>query len=60
MLCVTTGTAATLHEPNGIDGDRHHILWPINNGTLGNTIANKHPARSCYGRASFCSGRRCE
>ena len=34
MLCVTTGTAGTLYEPNGIDGDLHHVLWPIQNGIL--------------------------
>ncbi|WP_449279045.1 NAD(P)H-dependent oxidoreductase [Leucobacter sp. GX24907] len=34
MLCVTTGTAGTLYEPNGIDGDLHHVLWPIQNGLL--------------------------
>lgn len=37
MLCITTGTAATLYEPNGIDGDLHHILWPIHNGMLAYT-----------------------
>ena len=37
MLCLTTGTASTLHEPNGIDGDIVHVLWPIHNGTLAYT-----------------------
>ncbi|MBE2242692.1 MAG: NAD(P)H-dependent oxidoreductase [Burkholderiaceae bacterium] len=37
MLCITTGTASTLYEPNGIDGDLHHVLWPIHNGILGYT-----------------------
>lgn len=37
MLCITTGTASTLYEPNGIDGDLHHILWPIHNGMLAYT-----------------------
>jgi NAD(P)H dehydrogenase (quinone) len=37
MVCLTTGTASTLYEPNGIDGDLHHVLWPIHNGTLGYT-----------------------
>ncbi|MBK5001843.1 NAD(P)H-dependent oxidoreductase [Pseudomonas sp. S31] len=37
MLSVTTGTASTLYEPNGVDGDLHHILWPIHNGTLAYT-----------------------
>ncbi|MET3918712.1 NAD(P)H dehydrogenase (quinone) [Variovorax sp. OAS795] len=37
MLCITTGTASTLYEPNGIDGDLHHVLWPIHNGTLAYT-----------------------
>ncbi|MFC7517841.1 NAD(P)H-dependent oxidoreductase [Herbaspirillum sp. GCM10030257] len=37
MICLTTGTASTLYEPNGIDGDLHHILWPIHNGILGYT-----------------------
>ncbi|MCA0239237.1 MAG: NAD(P)H-dependent oxidoreductase [Proteobacteria bacterium] len=37
MLCITTGTAASLYEPNGIDGDLHHVLWPIHNGILGYT-----------------------
>jgi NAD(P)H dehydrogenase (quinone) len=32
MLCTTTGTAASLFEPDGIDGDLLHILWPIHNG----------------------------
>lgn len=34
MVCVTTGTASTLYEPNGIDGDLHHVLWPVHNGIL--------------------------
>lgn len=37
MICLTTGTASTLYEPNGIDGDLHHILWPIHNGILAYT-----------------------
>lgn len=37
MLCITTGTAATLYEPAGIDGDLHHVLWPIHNGILAYT-----------------------
>lgn len=37
MLCLTTGTAATLYEPNGIDGDLLHVLWPIHNGILAYT-----------------------
>jgi NAD(P)H dehydrogenase (quinone) len=36
-LCLTTGTASTLYEPNGIDGDIMHILWPIHSGTLAYT-----------------------
>ncbi len=52
MLCITTGTASTLYEPNGIDGDLHHVLWPIHNGILAYTgftvlppVANWMPAR---------------
>lgn len=37
MVCLTTGTASTLYEPNGIDGDLHHVLWPIHNGILAYT-----------------------
>jgi len=37
MLCLTTGTASTLYEPNGIDGDLNHVLWPIHNGILAYT-----------------------
>lgn len=37
MLSITTGTASTLYSPNGIDGDLHHILWPIHNGILAYT-----------------------
>jgi NAD(P)H dehydrogenase (quinone) len=37
MLSITTGTASTLYEPNGIDGDLHHVLWPIHNGILAYT-----------------------
>ncbi|WP_415769029.1 NAD(P)H-dependent oxidoreductase [Pseudomonas sp. LB3P38] len=37
MLCLTTGTASTLYEPNGIDGDLLHVLWPIHNGLLAYT-----------------------
>ena len=37
MLCLTTGTAATLYEANGMDGDLHHVLWPIHNWILGYT-----------------------
>jgi NAD(P)H dehydrogenase (quinone) len=32
MISTTTGTAASLYEPDGIDGDLNHILWPIHNG----------------------------
>ncbi len=37
MLCLTTGTAATLYAPDGIDGDLLHVLWPIHNGILAYT-----------------------
>ncbi|MDR5880702.1 NAD(P)H-dependent oxidoreductase [Caballeronia sp. LZ032] len=37
MLSITTGTASTLYEPNGIDGDMLHVLWPIHNGILAYT-----------------------
>lgn len=53
MLCLTTGTASTLYEPNGIDGDLHHVLWHIHNGILAYTgftvlppFAAWQPARS--------------
>ncbi|WP_455927104.1 NAD(P)H-dependent oxidoreductase [Pseudomonas capeferrum] len=32
MVCVTTGTAESLYQPDGIDGCMTHILWPIHNG----------------------------
>lgn len=32
MICVTTGTADSLYQADGIDGDLNHILWPIHNG----------------------------
>ena len=47
MLCITTGTAATLYEPGGMDGDLHHVLWPIHNGILaytGFTVLPPHAA----------------
>lgn len=34
MVCTTTGTASSLYEPDGIDGDINHILWPVHNGIL--------------------------
>ena len=37
MLCITTGTASTLYEPDGIDGELLHVLWPIHNGILAYT-----------------------
>ena len=37
MLCLSTGTGASFYEPGGIDGDLHHVLWPIHNGILGYT-----------------------
>ena len=37
MLCISTGTASTLYEPDGIDGDLLHVLWPIHNGMLAYT-----------------------
>jgi NAD(P)H dehydrogenase (quinone) len=37
MLCITTGTASSLYEPAGIDGDLLHVLWPIHNGILAYT-----------------------
>jgi NAD(P)H dehydrogenase (quinone) len=37
MLCLTTGTAATLYEPDGIDGELLHVLWPVHNGVLAYT-----------------------
>jgi NAD(P)H dehydrogenase (quinone) len=32
MVCVTTGTAERLYQPDGVDGSIHHILWPIHKG----------------------------
>jgi NAD(P)H dehydrogenase (quinone) len=32
MISTTTGTASSLYEPDGIDGDINHLLWPIHNG----------------------------
>lgn len=37
MLSLTTGTASSLYEPAGIDGDLLHVLWPIHNGILAYT-----------------------
>jgi NAD(P)H dehydrogenase (quinone) len=37
MLSITTGTASTLYEPDGIDGELLHVLWPIHNGMLAYT-----------------------
>lgn len=37
MLSITTGTAGSLYEPGGMDGDLHHVLWPIHNGILAYT-----------------------
>lgn len=37
MLSLTTGTASSLYEPNGVDGHLHHVLWPINNGIFAYT-----------------------
>jgi NAD(P)H dehydrogenase (quinone) len=37
MLCITIGTASTLYEPDGIDGNLLHVLWPIHNGILAYT-----------------------
>jgi NAD(P)H dehydrogenase (quinone) len=61
MSCLTTGTASTLYEPKGIDGDLHHVLWPIHNGILAYTgltllppFAAWMPARvSAEGRQSY-------
>ena len=47
MLSLTTGTASTLYEPAGIDGDLLHVLWPIHNGILaytGFTVLPPHVA----------------
>ena len=49
MLCLTTGTASTLYEPNGIDGDIVHVLWPIHNGTLAYTGLHRAAAHSGVG-----------
>lgn len=32
MICATTGTASSLYEPDGVDGDISHIFWPVHNG----------------------------
>ena len=32
MVSTTTGTASSLYEPDGVDGDINHILWPVHNG----------------------------
>lgn len=37
MLALTTGTAGSLYEPAGIDGDLLHVLWPIHNGIFAYT-----------------------
>ena len=46
---LTTGTASTLYEPNGIDGDIVHVLWPIHNGTLAYTGLHRAAAHSGVG-----------
>ncbi|WP_342619464.1 NAD(P)H-dependent oxidoreductase [Rhodoferax sp. GW822-FHT02A01] len=48
MLCITTGTASTLYEPNGIDGDLMHVLWPIHNGMLGYTGFTVYPPYAAW------------
>jgi NAD(P)H dehydrogenase (quinone) len=34
IISTTTVTASSLYEPDGIDGDINHILWPVNNGNF--------------------------
>jgi NAD(P)H dehydrogenase (quinone) len=34
MISVTTGAHANVFAPDGMDGDIHRILWPIQNGVL--------------------------
>jgi len=66
MLCITTGTASTLYEPDGIDGDLLHVLWPIHNGMLaytGFTVLPPYvawmPARvDASARAAYLTGYR--
>ncbi|MDF7675174.1 NAD(P)H-dependent oxidoreductase [Neisseriaceae bacterium ESL0693] len=53
MLCITTGTASTLYEPAGIDGDLLHILWPIHNGMLAYTGFSVLPPFPAWAPASL-------
>ncbi|MFH8567518.1 NAD(P)H-dependent oxidoreductase [Streptomyces sp. NPDC017993] len=32
MVSCTTGTSADTYAPDGVEGDIHHLLWPVNNG----------------------------
>ena len=34
MIAATTGTSADTYTPDGIDGDIHTVLWPVQNGLL--------------------------
>ncbi|MCA8299589.1 NAD(P)H-dependent oxidoreductase [Burkholderia sp. AU30198] len=61
MISTTTGTASSLYEPDGVDGDINHLLWPIHNGIfkyLGFDVLPPHvswmPARvSAEERAAY-------
>lgn len=58
MLCLTTGTASSLYEPNGIDGDLNHILWPIHNGILAYTGFTVLPPYAAWMPAQVSAGQR--
>lgn len=58
MLCLTTGTASSLYTPSGVDGDLHHILWPIHNGILAYTGFTVLPPFAAWMPAQVCEKER--
>ena len=58
MLNLTTGTAETLYTPSGIDGDLHHVLWPIHNGILAYTGFTVLPPFAAWMPAQVSQGQR--
>ena len=54
MISTTTGTASSLYEPDGIDGDINHILWPVHNGIFRYLGFDVLPPHICWmpGRVS--------
>ena len=58
MLSITTGGPETMYQPDGLNGDIHQILFPINHGILRFTGFDVLPPFIAYSPAHLDDGAR--